>query len=76
MRTMENEKLRVQISDHGAELCSIYDKEADREAVWIGDPALLEPPRTGFVPVCRKSKRWILYPQRYQIPDGPAWLCT
>ena len=39
MRTMENEKLRVQISDHGAELCSIYDKEADREAVWIGDPA-------------------------------------
>ena len=25
MRTMENEKLRVQISDHGAELCSIYD---------------------------------------------------
>ena len=40
MRTMENEKLRVQISDHGAELCSIYDKEADREAVWIGDPAL------------------------------------
>ncbi len=26
MRTMENEKLRVQISDHGAELSSIYDK--------------------------------------------------
>lgn len=37
MRTMENEKLRVQISDHGAELSSIYDKAADREAVWIGD---------------------------------------
>ena len=36
---MENEKLRVQISDHGAELSSIYDKAADREAVWIGDPA-------------------------------------
>ena len=39
MRTMENENLRVQISDHGAELSSIYDKAADREAVWIGDPA-------------------------------------
>ena len=26
MRTMENENLRVQISDHGAELSSIYDK--------------------------------------------------
>ena len=34
---MENEKLRVQISDHGAELSSIYDKAADREAVWIGE---------------------------------------
>ena len=39
MRTMENKNLRVQISDHGAELSSIYDKAADREAVWIGDPA-------------------------------------
>ena len=39
MRTMENENLRVQISDHGAELSSIYDKAADREAVWTGDPA-------------------------------------
>ena len=39
MRTMENENLRVQISDHSAELSSIYDKAADREAVWIGDPA-------------------------------------
>ena len=36
---MENENLRVQISDHGAELSSIYDKAADREAVWTGDPA-------------------------------------
>lgn len=36
---MENENLRVQISDHGAELSSIYGKAADREAVWIGDPA-------------------------------------
>ena len=57
MRTMENENLRVQISDHGAELSSIYDKAADREAVWIGDP-----PRTGPVPVRRKSKRRLLHP--------------
>ena len=32
---MENEKLRVQISDHGAELCSIYDKEADLSLIHI-----------------------------------------
>ena len=61
MRTMENENLRVQISDHGAELSSIYDKAADREAVWTGS-GLLEPPRTGPVPVRRKSKRRLLHP--------------
>ena len=62
MRTMENEKLRVQISDHGAELSSIYDKAADREAVWDRRSGLLEPPRTGPVPVRRKSKRRLLHP--------------
>ena len=60
MRTMENENLRVQISDHGAELSSIYDKAADREAVWIGDPAFWN--RHAPVPVRRKSKRRLLHP--------------
>ena len=35
MRTMENENLRVQISDHGAELSSIYDKAADLSLIHI-----------------------------------------
>lgn len=37
-RILENEQLKVSISDWGAELCSIYDKKADREVVWTGDP--------------------------------------
>ncbi|MDO5145477.1 MAG: aldose 1-epimerase family protein [Eubacteriales bacterium] len=36
---LENEKLAVQIADHGAELVSLYDKEAERELVWQADPA-------------------------------------
>lgn len=39
MRTMENESLRVTVSDHGAELLGIYDKRAEKEVVWQGDPA-------------------------------------
>lgn len=38
MRTLENEQLKVSVSDWGAELCSIYDKKAGREAVWTGEP--------------------------------------
>ena len=39
MRILENERLRVSVSDHGAELCSIYDKKENREAVWTADSA-------------------------------------
>lgn len=39
MRVMENERLKVSVSDHGAELCSIYDKKENREVVWTADPA-------------------------------------
>lgn len=39
MHILENERLKISVSDHGAELCSIYDKKEDREAVWTADPA-------------------------------------
>ncbi len=38
IRTMENEELLVCVSDHGAELCRIYDKKHRREVLWDGDP--------------------------------------
>ena len=38
MRVLENEELKIQVSDDGAELCSIYDKAKDREALWTADP--------------------------------------
>lgn len=37
--TIENEFLRVSVNDHGAELCSIFDKEKNREVIWQADPA-------------------------------------
>ena len=37
---LENEKLRVTISDRGAELISVVDKGKDRERLWQADPAV------------------------------------
>lgn len=39
LHKIENDKLSVTVSDHGAELCSIYDKENQREILWQADPA-------------------------------------
>lgn len=36
---LENEQLRVQVKSTGAELTSIYDKQAKRELLWQGDAA-------------------------------------
>ena len=40
MRIIENDILKVAIADHGAELSSVYDKEADFERVWDANPAV------------------------------------
>lgn len=37
MHTLENEVLKVLISEHGAELQSIYHKENEREYLWQGE---------------------------------------
>ena len=39
MLVLENEYLRVSIAEKGAEIHSIQDKKADRNALWNGDPA-------------------------------------
>lgn len=38
-RVLENELLRIEVNDFGAELARIYDKKADREVLWNADPA-------------------------------------
>lgn len=37
---LENEKLRVTVSDKGAELISVIDKASKRERIWNADPAI------------------------------------
>ncbi len=40
LHTIENEFLRATVSDTGAELISVFDKEKNTERIWIGDPAV------------------------------------
>ena len=39
IRTLENDQLRVQINDLGAELTDIYDKTYVRQVLWNAAPA-------------------------------------
>lgn len=38
MHTLENETIKITVSEHGAELQSIYHKNNEREYLWQGDP--------------------------------------
>lgn len=38
MRVLENDKIKVVVSDHGAELSSVYDKENEVERLWDANP--------------------------------------
>ena len=40
MLCIESPNLSVKIKEKGAELCSIYDKEKERELLWQGDRRL------------------------------------
>ncbi len=40
LRSIENEHLRVTVSDHGAELASVYDKGLGLERIWCADPSV------------------------------------
>ena len=35
---MENERLCIEISEHGAEVTRIYDKKKETELLWEGNP--------------------------------------
>lgn len=39
-RVLENDELKAVISDHGAELISLWDKREGRELIWEADPAV------------------------------------
>lgn len=39
IHTLENNNLKIEVNDHGAELSTVYDKEKERQILWTADPA-------------------------------------
>ena len=43
---MENERLCIEISEHGAEVTRIYDKKKETELLWEGNPTYWKRPES------------------------------
>lgn len=59
MVILENDKLKVSVSEHGAELTSVIDKSLERECIWVADPAVWNrhaPILFPFVGNCRNKE--------------------
>lgn len=52
MKTISNKQLTIQVSPHGAELCSIVAN--GKEYLWQADPAFLEATLSCPIPDCRE----------------------
>lgn len=68
--TVENESLRVCVSDLGAELQSVYDKRRGKEYLWQGDPAVWSGRAIWMFPVIGKLKDdgYTLGGKHYNMP--------
>ena len=64
LHIIENDFLRVTVSDAGAELISVFDKEKDAERIWIGDPAVWNRPAPILFPFVGK-----VMDGKYRIAD-------
>lgn len=49
---LENEQLRVEIDEHGAQLMSIQEKSTDTEYLWQGDPTYWNSRASLLFPIC------------------------
>lgn len=66
IHTIENEHLRISVDDHGAELCSIFDKIHNREVLWQADPAYWKRHAPVLFPNVGRH-----YQDHYQIEQTP-----
>lgn len=64
MHRIENECLQVTVSDAGAELISVFDKERNAERIWTGDPAVWNRHAPILFPFVGK-----VYDGKYRIDD-------
>lgn len=65
---IENEALRVTVSDHGAELVSVYDKEQMQERIWCANPSIWNRHAPILFPFVGKVKDGVYTYQGNQYP--------
>ncbi len=73
---IENEKLKVQISDYGAELVSVYSKEQNRECLWQPDVRYWDRQAPVLFPVCGRffNGQYVYRSNTYQMDcHGFGW---
>ena len=75
IHTIENDYLRVSVDDHGAELCSIFDKVHNREVIWQADPAYWKRHAPVLFPNVGRNYKDIWRLNGKEYPSKPARLC-
>ena len=72
---LENEFLYAEISEMGAEVIRIYDKENQRDILWEGESEVLETSLSGVVSERRKNLSKYRTDRRDPVSDKSAWIC-
>lgn len=75
-KTLENERLFIEVAERGSELVRIYDKKNNREMLWNGDPAVWPKHSPLLFPMIGASygKKYRVNETEYDMPNhGFAW---
>lgn len=78
-RTLENERLQIEVAERGSELVRIYDKEKNREVLWNGAPAIWPKHSPLLFPMVGQSyqKKYRQDGKEYGMENhGFAWTST
>ena len=69
MKTISNSQLSIQVSSHGAELCSIISN--GKEYLWQADPAFWKRHSPVLFPIVGS----VISPRRCNLSSYPTWIC-
>lgn len=75
-RTLENERLLIEVEERGSQLVRIYDKKKDREVLWNASPAFWPKHSPLLFPMIGASfeKKYRVHGKTYDMPNhGFAW---
>lgn len=75
-RTLENERLLLEVEERGSQLVRIYDKQKNREVLWNADPAFWPKHSPLLFPMIGASyeKKYRVNGKTYDMPNhGFAW---